>query len=145
MKTDKNGFIGYFIKSNNNIIYIGDNPITIYANDINKIFSENFFENAKIRTEISHISDIEEVIKKDDIDELQNMLINDNHKDMFLNVNSIFNEMTLINLAELHGAIKCFKFLLKNGMEMEEGINEHAVAGGNRDICKRNERKKAKT
>lgn len=135
LKTDEDGFIGYFIKSNNNIIYIGDNPITIYANDINKIFSENFFENAKIRTEISYISDIEEVIKKDDIDKLQNMLINDDHKDMYLNVNSIFNEMTLINLAELHGAIKCFKFLLMNNYPQSHGITEECVVyGGNFEI-----------
>lgn len=135
LKTDKIGFIGYFVKSDNNIIYIGDNPITIYANDINKIFSENFFENAKIRTETDHITDIEEIIKKDDIEELQNMLINDDHKDMHFNVNSIFNEMTLINLAELHGAIKCFKFLLINNYPQSYGITETCVIyGGNLEI-----------
>ena len=126
-----NMFICHVCKSANNIIYLNGNILTLYAKNVNNIFKVNYIYGCSIRLSHDHISDIEEIIRMDNIDELQKILAIDDHRDVYININQIYNELTLINFAELHGSIKCFKYLLLNDYYTPSPNSELCVVYGN--------------
>ena len=126
-----NMFICHVCKSPNNVIYLRGNILTLYAKNVNDIFKVSYICSCSIRLSHDHISDIEEIIRMDNINELQKILAIDEHRDVYININQIYNELTLINFAELHGSIKCFKYLLLNDYYTPSPNSELCVVYGN--------------
>ena len=83
---------------------------------------------------------IEKSIFNDDINIFEKRLLMDSYVliSSSLNPFHLFDDMkiNLIEMAAFHGSIKCFKFFMLNGMDINEKITKYAIAGGNIEIIK---------
>jgi hypothetical protein len=81
---------------------------------------------------------------EDDIDYLQHLLASqpEEGKKLFGNVHTFFDfalhfekhEANRIEIAALFGSVKCFKYLMMNGDELNDDTCRFAIAGGNTEI-----------
>ena len=140
------------INDQNTLFSIIKKISTRYVN-LYEIFSKFFKENfpqflEKFVDTFSKISDKFEKIKNnvfiqsiinDDENKLQESIIasqtNLNSLIYFPFINNKCS-ITLIGCCALFGSIKCFKYLLLNGANLEIGVNNLAAAGGNMEIIK---------
>ena len=86
---------------------------------------------------------IERAIFEDDFDSLQQLLAYsiDDGRGQSIDISNFFNtnvfkiyEANRLELAALFGSVKCFKYLMMNGYEINKETCKFAVAGGNNEI-----------
>lgn len=78
-----------------------------------------------------------DIIKKDDIDELQKLsAINDFDFNMSFSFIGIGESLTLLDCCALYGSIKCFRYVLLNGAKAGSIGCMNAVRGGNLEIVR---------
>ncbi len=101
------------------------------------------FENQYIK---QHIFDFDEegtigrTLFCDNIEELKNIFLTKDINEMLGQIINIEymcnNERTAypLEVSALFGSIKCFKYLMMNGAEINENLCKYAIAGGNMEI-----------
>ena len=86
---------------------------------------------------------IERVLFEDDVDTLQRLLAFENDatkiysiRDFFPVLYTVFQKIKVrrVDVAALFGSVKCFKYLMLNGDEIDGGICKFAISGGNNEI-----------
>ena len=128
-------FLPEFLKMPGFVIpnYMEETVEEIYQNDFTKtpaVLLEGWEENSLGYT-----------LKHDDIDQLQhlsllegfdyNLTIDSNYECSF---NHFDGMKTLINIAAFFGSIRCFKYLLMNGADIEADMPKLAIMGGSTEI-----------
>ena len=138
--TNKKEPIGLFIKDTKNYIHCSKNIIKFHGENI---FDKEYLNLCTIGCDADNLPrDNKEVsfnlvMEMDDIEVLQELIIEEGIPDL-----SKYNPMTgtiehvnLLNLAQLHGAVNCFKWLFLNGYYDINSKNEESIVyGGNYEI-----------
>ena len=138
--TNKKESIGLFIKDTENYIRCSKNIIKFHGENI---FDKEYLDLCIIKSDVDDLPrDNKEVsfnlvMEMDDVEVLQELIIEEGTPDL-----SKYNPMTgnvervnLLNLAQLHGAVKCFKWLFLNGYYDIKSKNEESIVyGGNYEI-----------
>lgn len=136
----KKEMIGLFIKDTKNYIHCSKNTIEFHGENI---FDKEYLDMCIIESDVDNLPrDNKEVsfnlvMEMDDVEVLQELIIEEGIPDL-----SKYNPMTgtvervnLLNLAQLHGAVKCFKWLFLNGYYDIKSKNEESIVyGGNYEI-----------
>lgn len=138
--TNKKESIGLFIKDTENYIRCSKYIIEFHGENI---FDKEYLDLCIIKSDVDDLPrDNKEVsfnliMEMDDVEVLQELIIEEGTPDL-----SKYNPMTgtvehinLLNLAQLHGAVKCFKWLLLNDYYDIDSKNEESIVyGGNYEI-----------
>ena len=103
-------------------------PLNFLIQKINETF--NLKE--KIRTFSVDRNDVEECVRKDDIETFRDLYNNQNANDVRYDY-SYDKKITLLELCALYGAAKCFKFMIANGEDIVNSTEiEDIKKSGNR-------------
>ena len=138
--TNKKESIRLFIKDTENYIRCSKYVIEFHGENI---FDKEYLDLCIIKSDVDDLPrDNKEVsynliMEMDDVEVLQELIIEEGTPDL-----SKYNPMTgtiehvnLLNLAQLHGAVKCFKWLLLNDYYDSDSENEQSIVyGGNYEI-----------
>ena len=138
--TNKKEHIGLFIKDTENYIRCSKYIIEFHGENI---FDKDYLDMCIIKSDVDDLPrDNKEisfnlVMEMDDIEVLQELIIEEGIPDLskYNPMTGMVEQVNLLNLAQLHGAVKCFKWLFLNDYYDSDSKNEESIVyGGNYEI-----------